>query len=159
MYTFFNASNDILFYVVAARSTKVFLAQLTNGALLGAVIGGLSQRGFDLLKHHENNPSVLQGWGLGVYNGASLIGIYPHYVFRKNNTTGQWESDGGITFGFGHYVSQAEYGTDATEKALVDKYAKGAPLIPSNIPSDGVSVLLYQFPILIRKGINKMVCL
>lgn len=41
MYSLFNASNDILFYVVAARSTKVFLAQLTNGALLGAVVGGL----------------------------------------------------------------------------------------------------------------------
>jgi hypothetical protein len=102
----------------------------------------MSQKGFDLLKHHENNPSVLQGWGLGVYHGSTLTGIYPHYVFRISKATGQWESDGGITFGFGHYVSQSEYGTDAIEKALVDKYAKGAALIPSNIPSNGVSYIV-----------------
>ncbi len=102
----------------------------------------MSQKGFDLLKHHENNPSVLQGWGLGVYNGSTLTGIYPHYVFRISKATGKWESDGGMTFGFGHYVSQSEYGTDATEKALVDKYAKGTALIPSNIPLNGVSYIV-----------------
>lgn len=148
--------------IMAKTCAKGYVPVLVDNAVLVCQYGGLitvvevpqtgttkglgqmtiSQRGFDLLKHHENNPSVLQGWGLGVYNGASLIGIYPHYVFRKNKTTGQWESDGGITVGFGHYISQAEYVTDASEKAIVDKYAKGAPLIPSNIPSDGVSYIV-----------------
>lgn len=71
------------------------------------------------------------------------MGIFPHYVFRKNTKTSKWESDGGITFGFGHYVSKKEYGIDKEEKSLVDKYIKNASLLPANIPKDGVS---YKVP-------------
>lgn len=103
----------------------------------------MSRKGFKLLKFHEMNLSTLKGWGLGEFNGDELIGIYPHYVFRISKKTGKWESDGGITFGFGHYVSKTEYETDQEEKDLVDKYAKGAPLIPTTVNNGGVS---YKVP-------------
>lgn len=98
----------------------------------------LSEKGLKLLKYHENNISTIKGWGLGKYNGSNLIGIYPHYVFRPKGKSGQWESDGGITFGFGHYVSRADYIANSEDKILVDTYTKGASITPSNVPSNGV---------------------
>lgn len=129
------------------HSDKQYHYAITTGDYLTCVYGGLikvlevaiistnlsswniSVEGFEALKNHETNYSTLQGWGLGKFDANNaLIGIYPHYVFRIGKTSGQWESDGGITFGFGHYVSQSEYQTDQSEKALVDQYAKGASM-------------------------------
>lgn len=50
-------------------------------------------------------------------DGKKIIGVYPYYV-----------GDNGITFGFGHYMSKAEYEQDPSEKALYEKYIpKGTP--------------------------------
>ncbi len=110
----------------------------------------MSQKGFDLLKHHENNPSVLQGWGLGVYNSSTLTGIYPHYVFRISKATGQWESDGGITFGFGHYVSQSEYGT-----LLKNDIAEHEQELEDTINKYGFSITQEQFDALVNLRYHK----
>jgi len=107
-----------------------------NGAI-GSM--SMSTRGFNLLKYHETSLGTLKGWGLGAFEGDELVGIYPHYVFRISKNTGEWESDGGMTFGFGHFVSPLECDIDKDEKALVDTYARGLPIIPGYIPSNGVS--------------------
>jgi len=53
--------------------------------------------------------------------------------------TGGFESDGGISIGYGHWISEGEYISDPDEKSLIDTYAPGASLIPSYIPSNGVT--------------------
>ena len=70
----------------------------------------LSQRGLDVLKGIELSDGSRKR--LSDSNG----GIYPYYAH-----------DGGITFGYGHYVSEAEYKTDEKESELVDKYFAKKP--------------------------------
>lgn len=48
-------------------------------------------------------------------------------------------SDGGITFGYGHWVSQGSYNTEIEQKNLVDKYAPGVSFVPPYIQDNGVS--------------------
>ena len=54
------------------------------------------------------------------------------------NEKGKYISDGGITFGYGHYVSASEYANDAEERKLVDTYIKNVSILPSQIPAEGV---------------------
>ncbi|MCR5528419.1 MAG: hypothetical protein K6F49_04280 [Saccharofermentans sp.] len=69
-----------------------------------------------MLAELENNSSTLSF--CGYYEGDVLVGIYPHYVC----------GDSGITFGYGHYVSDIEYNgdedhdPDPSEVELVDQY-------------------------------------
>lgn len=42
MYELFRTSNDVLPYILAARSTKVFAGQLINGGIIGAAVGAIA---------------------------------------------------------------------------------------------------------------------
>lgn len=102
----------------------------------------ISDQGLKTIANFELSKATIKAWGLGAYDAnGNLIGIYPHYVFKNigTDTNPKWVSDGGITFGYGHYVSKGEYDdVSSSERALVDKYAKGASILPSTTPSDGV---------------------
>lgn len=67
-----------------------------------------------------------------------IIGIYPHYVFRQNVSTGIWESDGGITMGYGVFISEASFNQNAEHRRLIDTYAPGASFVPPHTPSNGM---------------------
>ena len=98
----------------------------------------ISEQGLKTIADFELSEAIIKAWGLGAYDAnGNIIGIYPHYVFKK--TVNGWVSDGGITFGYGHYVDQSEYNIIASERALVDTYAKGAPILPLKTPSNGVA--------------------
>lgn len=98
----------------------------------------ISVQGIEMVKEFELSIDVIAGWGLGEYNAeGELIGVYPHYVFRKKGEGPEYESDGGITFGYGHYVSVEDYNDYESERKLVDTYAPNASLLPSDIPNDG----------------------
>lgn len=73
-----------------------------------------------LLKDLEQGPYGLEYLGCGYYEEGVLRGIYPHYV-----------GDGGITFGYGHYISESECLIDSSEMALYDEY------IPNGTSFDG----------------------
>lgn len=78
----------------------------------------LSENGKKLIKSFELSLEIIKAWDLGEFDkNGNLIGIYPYYVFKKNSK-GQYISDGGITIGYGHYISSAEYKTDLDEKIL-----------------------------------------
>lgn len=77
---------------------------------------------------------------LGEFNeNGELIGIYPHYVFKKNEK-GEYISDGGMTFGYGHWISPKLYDDEIDAKNLIDTYAYGADIIPDVISINGTPV-------------------
>jgi len=102
-----------------------------------------SNEGVDMIAEFELSPGTMWARGLGEYDSQGKpIGIYPHYVFKKENN--RFISDGGITFGYGHHITQDSYNKNENNaKAIVDKYAPGALFIPSQILSNGSS---YRVP-------------
>ncbi|MCL2083025.1 MAG: peptidoglycan-binding protein [Oscillospiraceae bacterium] len=107
--------------------------------------GGMtvSDEGVDMIAEFELSPGTMWARGLGEYDSQGKpIGIYPHYVFKGENN--RFISDGGITFGYGHHITQDSYNKDENHaKAIVDKYAPKAVFIPSQILSNGSS---YRVP-------------
>ena len=104
-----------------------------------------SQQGIDMICNFEMSKSTLIGWKLGEIdvNTGAIAGIYPYYFFKNigTKTDPNYISDGGMTFGYGHYVSKSEYigaKAVASEQALVNTYAPGASITPPSIPSDGI---------------------
>ena len=115
----------------------------------------MSDDGRTLLRYHELGPSDQQKFAARNTEGDILrdangdyLGFYPYYVFRYNQTANLWESDGGITIGFGHYISENEVtkgtdGFDQSEHDLLYTYVnQGTPLkgVP---PNNGLS---YRVP-------------
>ncbi|WP_312442715.1 lysozyme [Lacrimispora sp.] len=103
-----------------------------------------SSDGRKMIAGFEQNADTLHptGWGLGAYDAQGvLVGIYPHYVFKEDGNGG-YISDGGITFGYGHWISQAKYNANPDSKLLIDTYCPGASFLPTTIPSDGVSYVV-----------------
>ncbi len=98
----------------------------------------ISDQGIEMIINFELSGETAKAWGIGeVDENGEVIGIYPHYVFKKEN--GNYISDGGITFGYGHWVSQDSYNTEIEQKNLVDKYAPDVSFVPPYIPDNGVS--------------------
>lgn len=96
-----------------------------------------SPQGIDMIKEFELSVGSAKKWELGEFDENNILtGIYPYYVFKKNDQK-EWVSDGGITFGYGHYVSYQEYLKDEDEKKLVDSYILNADFTPNYIPSNG----------------------
>ena len=115
----------------------------------------VSDKGLELISSFESIYDVLKSWNLGQFDSSeNLLGIYPMYIFKKQNNN--WISDGGITFGYGHWVSVNDYKNISSEKALVDKYAKGAPLLPKIVPKNGVP---YKVPNSIPMPMNEVLVL
>lgn len=50
MYELFRISNDVVPYILAVRSTKVFGGQLLTGAIIGALAAGIGYTIFFLFK-------------------------------------------------------------------------------------------------------------
>lgn len=103
----------------------------------------VSDQGKARIANIELSEGALRGWGLGEYDeNDNLLGVYPYYVFRevRNNV---YESDGGITFGYGHWIDQSKYEFNEYNRELIDTYAPGAPFEPSDIPAGGIS---YKVP-------------
>ena len=97
----------------------------------------MSSQGIEMLKSFEMSDGILKDWGIGAYDEQDhLIGIYPHYVF-KPDADRNWISDGGITIGYGHWISKGLYSGNDDDKELIDKYALNAPILPINIPRNG----------------------
>lgn len=90
------------------------------------VVDGYTVSGeyLQILKDLEMPEYYLSDYGYGYYdpNTGELLGIYPHYV-----------GDGGITFGYGHYVSPGEYDTDPDEQSLVDTYCPSGAMDNTNL--------------------------
>jgi GH24 family phage-related lysozyme (muramidase) len=102
----------------------------------------ISVKGLDMIKNFEMSDGVLRSWGIGEFDvQGNLLGILPHYVFKRNSL-GQWISDGGITLGYGIWVSQRMYNEDTRMRALIDKYAPGASFTPPHIPYNGVTYVV-----------------
>ena len=102
----------------------------------------LSQNGFDMIANFELSAGAARAWGLGEFDAqGNMIGIYPHYVFRK--VDGVYKSDGGITLGYGYYVGPKKYEQDAEATKLIDQYATNASFTPPYVPNNGVS---YRVP-------------
>ena len=51
---------------------------------------------------------------------------YAPYLFTEEGIYPYWVGDGGITIGYGHYISEADVINDPSEKALYDTYTPGA---------------------------------
>ena len=103
----------------------------------------VSPQGMEMIAGFELSAGDAKRLGIGEFDeNGELIGIYPHYVF-KQDSAGNWISDRGITFGYGHWVSEETYNSKKDAKALVDKYAPGASLMPEVIPNNGRS---YKVP-------------
>lgn len=99
----------------------------------------ISDQGIQMIANFELSEEVIESWGLGEFDeNKNLIGIYPYYVFKKDENK-NYISDGGITFGFGHWVSEGVYKASASDKELVDQYALGASFTPPYISTDGKS--------------------
>lgn len=99
----------------------------------------ISTQGIDKIKQFELSDSIIQSWELGEYDeNGNLIGVYPYYVFRKTSG-GEYESDGGITFGYGHWINKVKYDSNEYDRLLIDTYAPGAAFIPSSVPPNGRS--------------------
>lgn len=98
----------------------------------------ISAQGIEIIKQFELSDSIIQSWGLGEYENGNLIGVYPYYVFKK--VDGVYKSDGGITFGYGHYVADV---TDEYDRELMEQYAPDADFAPPYIPENGLS---YRVP-------------
>ena len=91
-------------------------------------------RGLELADYHLNGTTKDPG-GAGVYNDeGELIGIKPYYVM-VNVAGGGFKDDGGITFGIGHNISEAEWTTESDrEHQLLSGY------IPQNSIITGIEV-------------------
>lgn len=78
----------------------------------------ISDQGIEMIINFELSGETAKAWGIGeVDENGEVIGIYPHYVFKTEN--GNYISDGGITFGYGHWVSQGSYNTEIEQKILL----------------------------------------
>ena len=100
----------------------------------------VSPQGMEMIAEFELSTGDAERLGIGEFDeNGELIGIYPHYVFKYDDRTSKWKSDGGITFGYGHWVSQWDYDNNENEKALVDRYAFGASFTPPYVSNEGTS--------------------
>jgi len=94
----------------------------------------MSPQGVAMLGNFELTPEYARLRGIGQFDSqGNLIGIYPHYVIRTNVVTGQLESDGGITVGYGFQITQASYNQNAVARAIIDRLAPGAPFVPAHV--------------------------
>lgn len=104
----------------------------------------ISEEEIQILKDAEQGSYGLDYMGYGVYNDqGELIGILPHYV-----------NDGGVTLGYGHYISPGECAADQSEAALIAQYVgENTPLDVSGygavpgaemVPIDVCNELLYN---------------
>jgi len=105
----------------------------------GFIPRSLSPAGRIMIRDFEMTLGEAYARGIGQFdNQGNLIGIYPHYVFRTNVTTGAVESDGGITLGFGFLITAGMYERDERDsQRLMATYAPGASFIPPHIPANG----------------------
>jgi GH24 family phage-related lysozyme (muramidase) len=100
----------------------------------------MSSQGAQMLGEFE----FVEGFGraagiVAVDSKDRMIGIYPHYVFREIlGRPGTYESDGGITMGYGIFISQGSFNQNTEHRRLIDTYASGASFVPPHIPSDGL---------------------
>ena len=107
----------------------------------------MSDNGLEMLMYLELTYPVARRDGIGHFDeNNNWIGVYPHYVFRRNRDTGAWESDGGITFGFGIQVTPSGYHEYDWAREIVHRYIGGEgrddgfeQLIPREIPANGRS--------------------
>lgn len=94
---------------------------------------GLSSEGIELLKGLELADYHLED--VGVYDeSGNLIGMMPYYVMIDNRN-GTHSDDGGITIGWGHHISAAEW----EDKANSD-YQLLAQYVSENVAITGVTV-------------------
>ncbi len=101
----------------------------------------VSDKGILFIGQEELSDDLISRWNLGEYDSnGTLLGVYPYYVFKKEK--GRWVSDGGITLGYGHWVSEEIYNTNAYDRELIDTYAPGASFVPPTIPSNGRSYIV-----------------
>lgn len=99
----------------------------------------MSEEGLAMLRDFEFTVSDARR-GLGDFDEQNRwVGIYPHYVFVRNRNTGDWQSDGGITFGFGVWITESLFNQQAWARELINKYAPGASFVPPHIPQNGAS--------------------
>lgn len=104
----------------------------------------VSANGINLVMSFELTEEYAKETGIGAFDeNGKLIGIYPHYVFKWDEELKVYYSDGGITFGFGHYINKAEYENNILERDIIDEYNLAGQFIPPYIPKDGVS---YKVP-------------
>ena len=103
----------------------------------------LSCDGIKMLKKLELAQYQLED--VGVYKDKDhLIGIKPYYVLQRVGN--MYEDDGGITIGFGHHVSKAEWDDKMEEYKLLQKYVPedieitGKKIKPEDLPVSGVII-------------------
>jgi GH24 family phage-related lysozyme (muramidase) len=96
----------------------------------------MSRDGLIMLRNFEMTETYARSHGLAELDAQNnWIGIYPHYVFRSRD--GRWESDGGITVGFGSWISQGVYSQQEWARNIIDTYAPNASFTPPYVPANG----------------------
>lgn len=104
----------------------------------------ISINGIKLIQNFELTEQYAKATGIGAFDeNGKMIGIYPHYVFKWDKERQIYYSDGGITFGFGHYINEEEYKNSISEKKIIDEYNLAGQFIPPYIPEGGRS---YKVP-------------
>ena len=101
----------------------------------------ISPEGTLMIADFELTESTAKGWNIGEFDKDEVwIGIYPYYVFKNVGSDKKpvWESDGGITFGYGYYVNEKAYNQGGKAKEFIDTYVPNASFTPPYIPSNGV---------------------
>ena len=142
----------IIYFTSAGQGLKLFV----NNYAFETGDMKLSENGKELVKGFELSIEIIEAWDLGEFDkNGNLIGIYPYYVFKKDSQ-GQYISDGGITIGYGHWISQSEYYMQLSEKNIIDQYAFGASFVPPYIPSDGRSYKVPNSKYIPLEEINKI---
>ena len=100
----------------------------------------MSSNGIAMLADFEMTEGYAKARGIGEFDRqGNFMGIYPHYVFKTDNNTGEIISDGGITIGYGYWITKELYDRGGEPKELIDKYAPNASFNPPTIPSTGLS--------------------
>jgi len=101
----------------------------------------MSERGLRWLADHELTANVARNLEIGVFAQNEWTGIWPHYVFNAvRNNDGEithWESDGGITFGFGVRITEDLYNQQQWARDVKDTYAPNVPFLPATTSTDG----------------------
>ncbi len=106
----------------------------TEEILADAMWREVSDEGIDMISNFELTKGYAKATGIGVFDeSGEMIGIYPHYVIYYDKEMGKYKSDGGITFGFGHWISQREYELDASEREIIDEYNLAGQFTPPHI--------------------------
>lgn len=89
----------------------------------------MSEQGKDVLKGYELDLESAWNENIVVRDEVTnkVVAVYPYYV-----------GDGGITFGYGHYMNYSEVLQDRDEKDLFTKYVSG--IVDPNIFDDGLGI-------------------